>query len=37
MATKDDPEQVLEECKRCGNEVMGAYLEDNICPECRGE
>ncbi len=38
MATKDDdPEQVLEECTECGEEVLAVYLEDGVCPDCREE
>ena len=31
----EDPENVLEECKDCSNEIAEAYLEDGLCPDCR--
>lgn len=29
-------EGLVEECTGCGEAVLAVYLEDGICPDCRG-
>ncbi|WP_227374842.1 hypothetical protein [Haladaptatus halobius] len=32
-----EDEQALGECERCGESVLSVYIENGVCPQCRGE
>ncbi len=35
MSKNNDVNTVIEECGRCGEEVLSVYIEDGLCHQCR--
>ena len=33
----EESEVPIEECEGCEETLLSAYLEDGLCPDCRGE